>query len=173
MLYGEIAKQVCTSIPAVQGFYLWGYYDKNGLWRNVYLGKAGFGKTANLRARILHELKTERVFVWRQRMSDSELETRLERIRGHMWLLYNKHFIRSLKKRGTTHIAWVADGNLSNDQVGEVESDLIETLNPVANVMRPIPPKHLQEHTEGIIADLRDQIHRSRPTFWRYAGSVS
>ena len=148
--YGKVAKRICQAIAATQGFYLWGRYEPNGLWRNIYLGKAGFGRTAHLRARIQEELKDERVCIWRAFVSVSTIEATGERNYPRMWHYYKKHMHRALKKAGTTHIVWVTDPQLKNSQVQNIESDLIETLSPSANMSRPVPPVTLQEHTKTI-----------------------
>ncbi len=62
--YDKLAQTVVSSIARERGLYLWGTYGKNGLWRNMYLGKTGVGKTSHLHARILEELKDERIFLW-------------------------------------------------------------------------------------------------------------
>jgi len=160
--YGLIAKSICMNIAPVQGFYLWGRYEANGLWRNIYLGKAGFGKTAHLRARILEELKDERACLWRAFVSEETLKKAGMQNHPMMWHKYQYHMTRSLKKTGTTHIAWVADPDSPNSAVKNIESDLIETLNPRANISRPVPPVTLQKHTKEIIAEFRSLIHRHR-----------
>jgi len=161
--YGLTAKRICAEIAPAQGFYLWGRYENNGLWQNIYLGKAGFGKTAHLRARILEELKDERVCIWRAFVSEETLVKAGEKNHGTMWRIYQSHMTRSLKKTGTTHIAWVADpDHLEDAAVKNIESDLIETLNPRANISRPVPPVSLQKHTKEIIAEFRSLIHAHR-----------
>ena len=71
--YNEEVMKLCQDIPNNQGFYLWGRYGSNGFWRNIYLGKAAIGKTANLRNRIEKELKVEKSALWRTYASASEL----------------------------------------------------------------------------------------------------
>ena len=160
--YGFAAQEICAEIASAQGFYLWGGYESNGLWQNIYLGKAGFAKTAHLRARILEELKDERVCIWRAFVSEETL-TKAEMLNHPtMWHKYQHHMMRALKKTGATHIAWVADPGLENAAVNNIESDLIETLNPMGNISRPVPPVTLQEHTKVIIAEFRSLIHENR-----------
>lgn len=67
--YFRNATGLVEQVDAAQGFYLWGRYDRNGRWHNIYLGKAGFGKTAHLRSRILEELKDERCCLWMEAMA--------------------------------------------------------------------------------------------------------
>ena len=86
--YAAIATRLCQTIAAAQGFYLWGRYERNGLWQNVYLGKAGFGRTAHLRARILEELKDERACIWSAFVSVDNLKAAGARIYPRMWHLY-------------------------------------------------------------------------------------
>ena len=56
----------------------------------------------------------------------------------------------------------VADPELSNSTVQNIESDLIETFSPKANILRPVPPSVLQTHTKKIIGEFRKIIHRNR-----------
>ena len=69
---------------------------------------------------------------------------------------------RALGKTGSTHIAWVANRDLENAEVQDIESDLIETLNPRANISHPVPGVILQKHTKEIIAAFRSLIHEHR-----------
>jgi len=160
--YGLKAAGLCEEIAPLQGFHLWGRYEANGLWLNIYLGKAGFGKTAHLRARILEELKDERACIWRAFVSEETLTEACKRNHPTMWHEYQFHMARALKKTGATHIAWVADPDLENSAVQNVESDLIETFNPRANASRPVPPVTLQGHTKKIIAEFRSLIYAHR-----------
>ncbi|OGX46680.1 MAG: hypothetical protein A2216_02950 [Omnitrophica WOR_2 bacterium RIFOXYA2_FULL_45_12] len=160
--YGKVVDEICRIIVATQGFYLWGRYERNGLWRNIYLGKAGFGRTAHLRARIKEELKDERACIWRAFVSVRTMEVAGERNYPRMWHQYKKHMHRALKKTGAAHIVWVTDPQLANSQVQNIESDLIETLSPSANMSRPVPPVTLQEHTKTIIGEFRKLIHAHR-----------
>ncbi len=163
--YGRKATELTKSIPVMHGFYLWGKYEKNGLWRTIYLGKAGYGKTTSLQARIREELKDERVFVWaglHPGLSDEDLLRIGEKHYPSMWHKYRSHFTRALQKAGTTHIIWAVTKGIRNDEVTKIEADLIETMNPVANVQRPAPVSGLQEKTIEIIKLLKHQIHGSR-----------
>ena len=160
--YAALASSICQSIAAAQGCYLWGRYERNGLWQNIYLGKAGFGKTAHLRARIVEELKDERACVWCAFVPEKVLMAAGAKIYPKMWHRYSVHMKRSLKKAGASHIAWVSDAELRNPDVQNIESDLIETLSPWANVSRPVPPVSLQEHTKLVIAQIRRLIHAHR-----------
>ncbi len=162
--YGKLTADLAGQIADAQGFYLWGNYGPNGLWSNIYLGKAGYGKTAHLRARIREELKDERVFLWKRQMSDEELLVIGSRIhRPERWAEYRRHWERSLRKAGATYIAWVACEGLSSGAVRNVEADLVETLNPSANEQRPAPPSALQQLTKEIIGEFRRLVHESRP----------
>ena len=151
------------SIEPSQGFYLWGAYDRSGgLWRNIYLGKAGFGKTTRLQARILEELRDERCLLWRTVLTETEL---MDACAQHYGSRYN--WLLPLRKAGATHIVWVADPGLSNRDVQNIESDLIELLNPSANVRRPVPPTSLQQHTHAVVGHFRRLIHSERNRRYR------
>jgi hypothetical protein len=138
--YRRAAKALCASLPDEQGFYLWGRFEKNGLWRNIYLGKAGFGRTSHVRARITEELNDERGCLWIHAISN-------EAMRAGCPPRYLSNHDRALRKAGSSHIVWVSDPDLSNDIVRQTEADLIETMAPRANLARPVPPAAPQEHT--------------------------
>jgi len=122
-----------------------------------------------LHSRILEELKDQRCCLWRAVLTTDEL---LAAGAGHyasMWHKYQQDWERAFRKAGTTHIAWVADSALSNRAVANIESDLIETLNPSANVSRPVPPVSLQEHTHEVIRHFRREIHADRGRKYKLA----
>lgn len=156
--YGKLVTRLAQSIADLQGLYIWGYYESNGLWRTIYLGKAGLGRTASLRA-----------LIWRGKHSGLEDEA-LERL----WLGHyppspgskasENHVKRALSKAGSTHIIWVATPEIDNGHVARIEADLIESLNPSANVQRPAPTSGLQEMTVSVIQRFKAEMHRYRPT---------
>lgn len=167
--YGKLVTRLAQSIADLQGLYIWGYYESNGLWRTIYLGKAGLGRTASLRARITEELKEERALIWRGKHSGLDDEA-LERLwPGHYppspgSKASENHVKRALSKAGSTHIIWVATPEIDNGHVARIEADLIETLNPSANVQRPAPTSGLQEMTVSVIQRFKAEMHRYRPT---------
>jgi len=56
---------------------------------------------------------------------------------------------------GKTIIVWATRPKLSGGQVFDVESDLIETLNPTVNLSRSTLPRELQEYSFEVITTLR------------------
>lgn len=163
--YSTLCKQLTEKIPDSQGFYLWGKFERSGLWRNIYLGKAGFSKAAGLRKRILEELKDERCSIWADVFSKSQLLQLVPEVHANpsQWRKIRRQWERSLNKAGTTHIVWVKTPQLSNSDVKRIEADLIEALNPQANMRRPAPPSRvLQKDTAGIFRRFRTEIHRHR-----------
>ncbi|GEM_PF-1649937 len=161
-----VCDSLVRAVPEKQGFYLWGFYDQRGLWRNIYVGKAGFSKSGDLKARISEELRDERCFLWRTLRSEAGLLKSGRRLYPRQWKRYEAHWKRSLKKAGTSHIVWVATG-LKPRAVKRVEADLIEVLNPRANVQRPAPPSTIQSDTSDILALMRQSIHRNRKGKYR------
>ena len=159
--YSRVALRAIANVDPQRGFYLWGCYEPRGLWRNLYLGKADSGKTANLRARILEELRDERIALLRTLFTKDEIWTASAQIYATMWHKYLKHGERAIQKAGATHIVWVSTPNIKDD-VREIEADLIETLNPSANILRPVPPSRLQARTKEVLACLRETIHEHR-----------
>lgn len=168
--YNNSASKECELVPDQQGFYLWGCYEPNGLWKNCYLGKAGFGKTGNLQKRILKELDSEGASLWLSLVDQDFIEIATRRNYPKMAEKYIKQLNRLVNRVGCTHIIWVADPNLENASVLNVESDLIETLNPTANIQRPVPPERIQSHTVKVIEQFRKQIHENRTRRYEIPG---
>ncbi len=76
---------------------------------------------------------------------------------------YKKQAPRAHAKAGASHIIWVASPELkTKKEVADVQYDLIETMNPSANIMRKTPPMEHQDWTRKIIAEFRKQIHDHR-----------
>ena len=157
--YSSICDQVTEAVLEAQGFYLWGAYDKKGLWQNIYLGKAGFGDHKSIRKRIREELKDERCCIWRCVYREEELDAFRAKLHSGK---YANEWKRSMRKSGTTHIVWVSAPNVSSNQVTDVEADLIESFNPTANRTRPAPPGLLQGEAKEIFGLLRKCIHENR-----------
>ena len=105
-----------------------------------------------MRARILEELKDEKHFLWRSVYSESELLAIGEKLYPSMWeKRYRNNWITALEKTGTTHIAWAATPELSDDQVRDIEPYLIRDLNPTGNKKRPATPPSPLEYLSAKI----------------------
>lgn len=170
--YRDRCDELASHIEETRGFYLWGCYDKKGgLWRNIYLGEAGYGRGANLRRRILSELKGERCVFWRRVHTKEVLFDIGPRVHPDKKLWKKRiqfQWERFLHKTGATHIAWVPAPRLSNEDVKRVEADLIEAMNPVGNQQRPAPPQTVQqEDTAQIFRQFRQSVHAARDTGFR------
>ncbi|HVA16252.1 MAG TPA: hypothetical protein VMV59_00925 [Candidatus Dormibacteraeota bacterium] len=157
--YCKICKRLTAPVPSAQGFYLWGQYNDKRFWTNIYLGKAGLGKSANLRSRLCEELKDERAFAWRAVYTSDELSKIRERMHGPK---YVANWERAAKKVLTTHIIWVSMNDKSNADVLRIEEDLIEALNPIANLRRTTPPPDLKKDATVVFDEFREQIHHGR-----------
>jgi hypothetical protein len=157
--YSQTCNRITAQVDETQGFYLWGAYNKKGLWENIYLGKAGFGDHKDLRKRIREELKDERCSIWRCAYTPEELHS--FRITIHEGK-YDNEWNRAMRKSGSTHIVWVSAPRINADQVINVEADLIESLNPRANRMRATPPDSLQFAAKEIFGRFRECIHKNR-----------
>jgi hypothetical protein len=161
-VYRDKNAQILEKVPDEQGFYLWGFYNPSRFWINVYSGKAGKGKTASLRARLLEELKDERACIWREVNPDNATLLGIgKRTHPQMWHKYEKDWKRTLGKAGSTHIFWVAAPplDLEPDNVESFENDLIEVMNPTGNRRRIMPAPALQQKAANILNAFRDMIH--------------
>lgn len=160
---GRRTKEITKDIATDRGFYLWGSYDKRGFWENIYLGKAGFSKHSGLYKRIKEELRDERGFLWYTVLGKKGVLDKGAEIKQDTWSKCKNEWNRHLLKAGTSHIVWVATPDITESDVLSIEADLIETLNPKANVIRTTPPSKLQEVTKEIISQFRFRIHKNRP----------
>jgi len=160
--YKEQAKALVGSVKEEPGFYLWGYFEKNGRWVNIYIGKAGDGPKTSLRARLLEELGDERMFLWANYIDENELLAKCKSYYPQKWLAYEPQWKRAIQKSGSTHIVWVATPSLKDSSIRQIEADIIETMNPVANNQRPRPESEFQEDTFQIIKNFKHHIHRYR-----------
>jgi hypothetical protein len=172
-----------------QGFYLWGFYNPKRFWINVYLGKAGkgigAGRTDTLKIRLYKELTAERACVWREGNSSNARSLEIgKEIHPTMWPKYKSHWVRALRKAGSTHIFWVAKPELKDlvkEDVELIESDLVEAMNPTGNRMRRLPSLTRRKEAEAVFSTFREMIHRDeyRKTsfplryhkeFWKWVG---
>lgn len=166
--YGKSVKELTSIIPPTQGLYIWGYYQSNKLWRTVYLGKAGFGRSSNLKLRIDEELRDERPFLWVGKRTGMALEeVRVEWLRlvckdGEDNKAGKNHVDRALRKEKTTHIHWVAMPDTDNHSILKIEADLVEVMNPIANVHRPAPSHDISATAIDVLKGFRALINNNR-----------
>ena len=145
--YRRAAKDLCVSLPQEQGFYLWGRFEANGLWRNIYLGKGRLRSYCPdpSRARL-----TRRV-ARRKRMPLGSEDP--ERGSPRRYPSSISHGIRPCHEGKQGLLTSSGCQILSFRTTSYVTSrrDLIETMAPRANLSRPVPPSHPQEHTHTIV----------------------
>jgi hypothetical protein len=184
--YLEKCDTALLEVPNEQGFYLWGFYNNSKFWINVYLGKAGKGKTAHLRDRLYKELTAERASLWREvNLNDAKLLSIGQKVHPTMWDKYKPHWERALHKAGSTHIFWVSapKSELDPQNIEAVENDLIEAMNPTGNRQRRMPSATLQQDAGKIFGAFRAMIHleQNRKTqleltyhkdFWKWVGTI-
>ncbi|MHB8527735.1 MAG: hypothetical protein ACYDD2_16535 [Candidatus Acidiferrales bacterium] len=104
-------------------------------------------------------MKDERAFIWRAVYTDDRLGGIRERLHGTK---YVANWKRAAKKALTTHIVWVSMDDKPNADILRIEEDLIEALNPAANVVRKTPPSDLKEDATAVFDKFREEIHRGR-----------
>lgn len=165
--FGKECSDLVHKVSEHGGFYIWGMYDSNCSWKNIYIGKAGFKKSTSLKARILEELKDERQFFWRTVLSENSLLEKCEEYYPEMKKVYINHWQRSLQKFNSTHVIWVAIDKENTSHVEnlilQIESDLIETMNPTANIKRPKPIDTFIPNTIEVVNYIKQHIRDNRP----------
>jgi len=157
--YSDICRDTVATVPIVRGLYLWGFYNGNGFWTNIYIGKAGQKKTSSLHNRLYKELTAERACIWREVLTIEELEKTGAEIHPRMWPKYIHHWHRAFEKTGTTHIAWIALPEIEEANIEPIENDLIEAMNPTGNRKRTKPPEDFRDDTKRVFGQLRKVIN--------------
>jgi len=157
--YSAICEKIVASVPIAHGLYLWGFYNRNGFWTNIYIGKASLQKTASLRNRLHKELTSERASIWREVLSIEELEKTCKVIHPRMWPKYTHHWHRAFEKSGTTHVAWISLPEADEAKLEPIENDLIEAMNPIGNRKRTQPPEYFRDDTKRIFGVFREVIN--------------
>ncbi len=162
--YSKKAKKLCGDIKNQQGVYLWGYYNQEKLWITQYAGQASGKTNGTLKARLLNELRVERLFLWGNRQDyDAVHKFACDCYTNQPKVNY--HFTRAGLKKGSTFILWYAlDQVLEKRMLNQLEAVLIEAFDPVGNKMHPMSDLGMHEiaDTEKMIASFRDLIHSSR-----------
>jgi hypothetical protein len=186
--YVECCKVLLREVPsAARGVYLWGFYNHSGFWVNVYLGKSGLKKTANLHGRLFKELTQERASIWREVFPGKRelLDFAEPAHTPRMWPKNKKEWVRFLRKAGSTHIYWADISYLSEDDVEPIEKDLIEAMNPTGNRKRNSPPSQTRrDEAIAIFRVFREMIDRREnresgfplkyhKEFWKWVGETA
>jgi hypothetical protein len=79
------------------------------------------------------------------------------------WTKYFKwDWQRSIRKAGSTHIIWAPTSKLDNHTVRRLQAELIEALNPTANVQRPTPSSQVLVEATDVFSHFRRTIHEIR-----------
>lgn len=152
-LFSRLCQNAASAVTAESGFYLWGWYERNKSWKNIYVGKSGRTPGYSLQKRIREELNDERRFLERVHFNKAELLSWYEQD--------GRPNPRELEKAGCTHIMWVAISTLDAGQLLGIEADLIEAMNPAANRSRPKAPLD-SPISEVIIKEFRALIKGCR-----------
>jgi len=114
--YSRVRDQIMVEVPESTGWYVWlKASNSNDIEEIRYVGKTTKNQIASLRARLYDHFKRERYSFW---------------VKG--------------KFSGCTHVIWVADENLSNEQVENVERYLIQWFKPTNNKRRAKPKGDLK-----------------------------
>jgi hypothetical protein len=154
--YCALCASLTNEVDDDQGFYLWGVFDRKRYWHSIYLGKAGFGRASSLKKRIWEELKDERAFLWRAFLDKRRLFQIRDTIHPHGRYTWS----RPVLKTGTTHILWTSAPSVGD--IAPIEADLIEALDPFANIQRKAPAPNVQREATEIFERFRRLIHGAR-----------
>lgn len=164
--YSRLVSKITSSIPEKPGFYLWGSYNEDTSWNNIYVGKAGSKKSTNLRNRIKEELKDERQFLWLKNNDEETIDEIGLSNFPEMWEKeYRRNTQRALKKFNSTYIIWVSYESMSESleqDISDIESNLIDELGPTANSTKPSYNSELKKHSNDVIQHFMKYIHKNR-----------
>jgi hypothetical protein len=158
--YGKLVRAIVKSVSLRQGVYMWGRYDEHRRWINLYIGRSGKGK-ANLQGRLMKELIEDRNIFWEPIFTKRQLQEHCRRnYPGRE--NYVKKWDRALNRSRATHIIWVEIGKALPKDIADIESELIEILNPRGNTQLPKPPQKADNLTIKVIECFRKEINRVR-----------
>ena len=73
-----------------------------------------------------------------------------------------KGWDRALSRSGSTHVFWIETQEKTAGELADIESDLIEILNPRGNVQLPKPPQEAHPRTLDVIHAVRHEINKNR-----------
>jgi hypothetical protein len=158
--FGRVVRDTVSNVPAVRGVYMWGRYGEQGRWINLYIGRSGAGK-AHLHYRLTKELTGDRCVFWEPIFTKRQLQEFCRRnYPGHED--YVKSWNRALHRSRASRIVWVEIRDVPAQELGEIESELIEILNPSGNVQLPKPPKSKHDLTMRVIKQFRHEVFENR-----------
>jgi len=152
---GEIAADLSGDIEPAQGFHLWGRYEQNEHWQNLYVGMGGHCQRT-LRGEVKERLKDDRIAFW------ASLADPLKLLQQPQMQKYRKESKRALLRKSTTHIVWISSPDIPKDDMKTIKADLIECFNPDANIQRPAP----NQTNQALVARIREEIHIHRNTMY-------
>lgn len=153
--YTTLINELVSSVPSDQaGWYLWGRFNDIGWWETIYLGKAGNKKTSSLRARLKEEMIDERIAFWAFVFGKEIAAKQHSKLyKGK----YDKHNTRSLRKTGTQFIVWLSASPITEKEIKEEETTLIDIYRPTTNAQRIRYPKK-SKITEHVIRAIDKEI---------------
>ncbi|WP_444942963.1 ADP-ribosylglycohydrolase family protein [Microbulbifer sp. ZKSA006] len=160
--YTDKVRELLAQVPDCSGVYLWGCYDEKGRWSTIYIGKTDSTKKAGLQTRLREELCTENIFIWRPGFSnDQELLDYALQHYANPGPKSAAHYKRALKKSGTTHIYWAETAQ--GQSAEEVESWLVELMNPSANQRKLLPNALYRQGALSVLEAFSQHISEQRP----------
>ncbi len=131
--------------PVEHGVYLWGRLDRKGRWTNVYVGS-----TFCLQGRINEELRSEKGRIWSPPLG---VDFARPKTMSRSW---------KTERIGCTDVVWIATPELVGPNLKELENEVIEMLNPLANRCHPRPFGHLRSISVKVVQIMLEQIHQRR-----------
>lgn len=163
--YARMVKDLTKNISDEAGFYIWGNFNKRNYWISIYIGQTGINKTAGLRGRILKELNSERALIWQYYHDTALMEQKCKEFYSNKYATYIKQWERAYRRSGTTYVITIPTQLTDNRQIENVESDLIETMNPSANRKRPKPnTEEFLDESIRVLRSFKEEINKIRKT---------
>jgi len=127
--FGRMVSDVVQEIPDSPGFFLWGRFESNKAWRNIFLGHSG-----NLKANIREQISDNRASIYSFFQNEKPLIKKcVEYFNGRYW----HQWLDAIERlRSATYIAWCVS---THAQDTSIRALLIEIMNPITNINRPLP----------------------------------
>jgi len=132
-----------NNVPKIPGWYAWINYNIPDINRRlIYVGQSQTRNTSSLHDRLKEEFLDEYVAIWATAHDSNEVVDKLAR----KYLgKYDSDIRRSAEKAGSSHIVWLGDSIITDDQLNYVEHMLIKEFNPRANKRKP---RYIKEYPD-------------------------
>ena len=156
--FQELYLFLVNNVPKIPGWYAWINYNIPDIDRRlIYVGQSQTRNTSSLHDRLKEEFLDEYVAIW---ATEHDLNNVVDILVLKYQGKYDSDIRRSAEKAGSTHIVWLGDNVITDDQLNYVEHMLIKEFNPPANKRKPRYIKEYPELYYKVSQELMHEVSR-------------